>query len=301
MLSQEEKQELLNKLKEKKAVIQDLRSKLNELNDKKEKFFEEKDKVSKEIRSNISHLKGAKDVRDKLTGTVQTNKKSRDELNQDIKKKIDELKLLEAQKEDIVKKHNIQGNPVQLKKMIEEIEFRYETSVMSFDNEKKVMAQIKALKKQYEESNKVSTVWKQINQLSKEIETLKRDANLFHRQMQTQANQSQEKHEELIESSKMIKDLKKKEKDALDNFLKYKTEFNEYNDKLKKELTEINELYGKLDMNREEVKEVKRERQKRTLDEKRRDAEEKMKSGKKLTTEDILALQSGFSDDDDLD
>ena len=184
MLSQEEKQELLNKLKEKKAVIQDLRSRLKELNEQKEKFFEEKDKVSKEIRSNISHLKGAKDVRDKLTGTVQTSKKSRDELNQDIKKKIDELKVLEAQKEEIVKKHNIQGNPVYIKKMIEELEFKYETSVMSFENEKKVMAQIKALKKQYEESSKVSSVWKQINQLSREIEGLKKEANQFHKQMQ---------------------------------------------------------------------------------------------------------------------
>ncbi|MBT4540925.1 hypothetical protein HOC35_05415 [Candidatus Woesearchaeota archaeon] len=293
MLNPEEKNKLLEKLKDKKAIVQDLRSKLNEINEQKESAFEKKDKISKEIRGNISQLKGAKDSRDKLTGGVKSAKDSRDELNKKIKVKINELKKLENDKQDTMKKHNIQGNPIQIKKQIEKLEYQHETSVMSFDKEKVIMSEIRTLRKQYEESNKVSTVWKKINEISKEIETLKKEANLFHRQIQTQANQSQEKHEVLITSSKVIKDFKKKEKEEMDKFLKFKAEFNEHNDKLKTELKELNTLYGKLDMNREEAKEVRKKKERATLTERKKEAEYKLKHGGKLTTEDILAMQSG--------
>jgi uncharacterized coiled-coil DUF342 family protein len=291
MLNPEEKDKLLAKLKDRKAVVQELRSKLNDINEKKEKAFVEKDVFSKQIRSSISELKGAKDSRDKLTGNVKSAKGSRDDLNKKIKSKIDELKKLEKEKEDTMKKHNIQGNPVHIKKQIEKLEYQHETSVMSFDKEKKMMSEIKILRKQYDEATKVGTVWKGINALSKEIEALKKEANQFHKQIQSQANESQEKHETLIESSKSIKDLKKNEKEKMDTFLKLKTEFNESNVKLKEELKELNELYGKLDMNREEAKEVRKEKQKATLTERKKQAEYKLKHGGKLTTEDILAMQ----------
>lgn len=298
MLEPEEKKELLIKLKEKKDLVRDLRSKLNEINIEKEKCFHEKDKISSEIRNQISMLKDAKENRDKLTGVVKKSKESRDELNNAIKAKIEELKKYEQERDAIVKKHNIRGDPAMIKKEIERLEFQYETSVMSFDKEKEFMSKIKELKKRYEQVGKVSTVWKKIHDVSMEIEKLKQEANQFHKQIQTNAGQSQEKHEVLIESSKVIKDQKKSEKDLQTKFLEQKAKFNELNITLKKELEELNQIYTKLDMNRDEAREVRKESQRKTLAEKRKEAEDKMKRGEKLTTEDILAFQ-GTDDGED--
>ncbi|MBI4454027.1 hypothetical protein HY636_05275 [Candidatus Woesearchaeota archaeon] len=301
MLSIEEKNVLLKKLNEKKEIVRQLRSKLNEIHEQKEQWFKEKDKISGEIRKNIGQVKDSKTKRDTLSTTVKKNKETRDEINNQIKQKIDELKALEKEKSDIIAKYHIQEDPMQIKKMVEHLEFTLETNVMSFDKEKKLMDQIKALKKRYKEADKVSTVWKKIHSLSKEIETLKQESNLFHRQVQVQATQSQEKHETLIESSKIIKDLKKTELEAYDKFMVLKTQFTEVNAKLKEELKELNSIYEKLDMNKEEIIGMKKERQKKTLNEKRKEVGEKLKLGKKLTTEDILAFQSIDDDEDDSD
>jgi len=292
MLKQEEKQQLFEVLNKKKEVVKTLRSKLNEINDQKEKFYSEKNKHSTDIRNIIRNVKDAKSSRDKLSGSVKDEKKTRDELNQKIKDKIEVLKKMEKDKQDILTKHNIQGDPGRLKKEIERIEYNMETSVMSFDKERTMMKQIKLMKTKYKESEKVSGVWKKINELAKEIEQLKQEANLFHKKIQVQAKQSQEKHEVMIDSSKMIKDLKKKEKDANTNFLELKKQFTEMNDKLKGELKETNDLYGKLDINKEEMKKDRNNKQKQTIEDKKKEVDEKLKKGGKLTNEDLLAFQS---------
>lgn len=299
MLSIEEKNVLFKLLNDKKEIVRQLRSKLNEIHEQKEQWFKEKDKISDDIKKNIGQVKDSKTKRDTLSTTVKKNKETRDEINNQIKQKIDELKALEKEKSDIIAKHHIHEDPMQIKKMVERLEFTLETNVMSFDKEKKLMEQIKALKKKYKEADKVSTVWKKVHSLSKEIETLKQESNLFHRQVQVQATQSQEKHETLIESSNLIKDLKKTEKDAYDKFILLKKEFTEVNAKLKDELKELNSIYEKLDMNKEELKGMKKERQRKTLDEKRKEVGEKLKLGKKLTTEDLLAFQSMDDGEDD--
>ncbi|MFH1439408.1 MAG: hypothetical protein ABIG89_02505 [Candidatus Woesearchaeota archaeon] len=296
MLSQDEKKVLLSKVKEKKELIKELRSKLNDVNQQKEDAFEKKNKTSQDIKAAIAQLKDAKGKRDGLTDTVKKNKGNRNDLNKKIKEKVDELKKLELEKDAIVKKHNIKGDPISIKKQIDQLEYKLETSVMSFDKEKVLMKEINELRKRYKDVEKVSSVWKKIHPLSKEVDELRKEANTFHRKIQVQANQSQERHEILIESSKIIKDLKKKEKDAMDKFILYKKQFNEINDQLKDELREMNILYGKLDMNREEVKEIRKEKQNKTLEEKRKEVNEKLKSGKKLTTEDLLAFQSQDED-----
>ena len=296
MLTQGEKTGLLKQLNEKKALIKELRSNLNELNDQKEHWFEQKDKASKEIRKIIGDLKSSKIKRDELTVVVKKHKVSRDELNKKIKKQVSEMKVLEKEKDAIVKKHNIQGDPIQIRKQIDALEYKLETNVMSFDKEKALMKEIKDLQKSHKEADKVSSVWKKIRDHSKEIEKLKNEANVFHRQIQVQAGQSQEKHEVIIESSKIIKDLKKKEKESMDKFLGLKEKFNEANTKLKKELGEINKLYEKLQMNKEKLKVVRKEKQDKTLEQKRKEVDKKLKTGKKLTNEDILAFQSQGKD-----
>lgn len=296
MLSADEKKELLNKLNEKKEVIIGLRSKLNELGSQKEHWYRQRGAIYKEIHDKALQLNDSKNKRDELTSTAKTTKEQRDTLNKKITEKIAELKQVEAEKEEVMKEHNIKGSPAVspaiIKKEIERLEFYLETSVMSFEREKELMKKINELKKRYKETSKVSAVWKKMRMMADEIGQMKKEADLFYRKLRVEAGQSHEKHETLIETSKMIMDLRKKKYEAEMNFVEFKKQFKGVNAILKEEFKQLNEISEKLGTDKDEARKIKKANVKRTLEEKKKAVDEKLKTGKKLTTEDILAFQS---------
>ncbi len=293
MLDKDKKKELLNQLNEKKKKILDLKSKLNELNDQKEHWFHKKEEISKKIRSHISTIKNSKRERNVFTKQVKDSKGKREDLNKQIKDKINEVKKLNKEKKDIATKYGIEGDPSALKSQINKLEQKIETEPMSFDNERKIMKKIKEMKKKYDEALKVSNVWKKIHDVSKDIDKLKRKADSSHKSIQSKAKDSQEKHEEMVGASKEVNDLKKKEEEAYKKFLDFKAQFTKLNNELKELLPGINKIRGDLDLDKKEAKKIKELKKQKTLDEKRKEVQDKLSSGKKitLTTEDLLAFQ----------
>ncbi len=70
-----------------------------------------------------------------------------------------------------------------------------------------------------------------------------------------------------------------------------KKKFIEVNDKLKEKLVELNKLNEELKKHKLEVKELKERDEKEMLKSKEAEVQNKLKQGKKLTTEDILVMQ----------
>jgi uncharacterized coiled-coil DUF342 family protein len=87
------------------------------------------------------------------------------------------------------------------------------------------MKKINDMKKQLREVTEVSDVWTKINEVSGEIKQLKTDANSIHNEIQKKARLSQEKHEQMIEFSKHVDELKKAENEAFQKFSALKSEF----------------------------------------------------------------------------
>ena len=77
---------------------------------------------------------------------------------------------------------------------------------------------------------------KEIHELSKEVDELKKEGREAHRSIQSVAKASQESHESMIGISKELRDLKKKEKDSFNKFVEKKEEYNKlleiYNQKV---------------------------------------------------------------------
>ena len=71
----------------------------------------------------------------------------------------------------------------------------------------------------------------------------------------------------------------------------YKKDFNEVNTELKTKLDGLRAVKKKLEDNKIEFEESVKEYEKKSLDERKREIDEKMKTGMKLTTEDLLILQ----------
>ncbi|MBI3031917.1 hypothetical protein HYY69_00440 [Candidatus Woesearchaeota archaeon] len=285
------KQELLKQMHALKQAVQELKTTCNNLHQEKEKLYEEKQKVGNHIKELIGTLKQSKEKRDSFTQLVKDKKVKRDELHDAVKKKLDELKELEKQRGEVLKKKNITEHPSEIKRKIKALEYRIETSGMSFAKEQESMKQINSLKKRYQETAVASELNQKIATLEKEVRQLKQEANLSHHVVQSTAQESQKKHEELVGSSKEVEALRTKEKELYDAFSKLKHDFNEKNHELKEKLKQLNELYAQLDMDKEFKKHEKQKHDEATLEERRKQVDEKLKKGMKLTTKDIIAFQ----------
>jgi len=282
-------------INELKKDIQELRRSLNQVNDQKEALFQKREKLGKEIISLINITKNIRKKRDELTTSVKKFKVERKKLNEDITKKIDNIKKLNKEKRDLEHKKGIKESPSQLKREMDGIDFKIETSALSFDKEQKLMKHLKELKKKFKELTAMSSVWESTHGLSKEIDEEKKKADEFHKKIQDLAKESQEKHEVSIKNSKKIQGLKDEEEKVKKEITKKKEEINKINEKLKEKLKQI----GGRDATYKEEKKARKEnarlhekRRKKTISERQREVEDKLAKGEKLTTEDILLMQN---------
>ncbi|MBU2561122.1 MAG: hypothetical protein KKD17_02410 [Nanoarchaeota archaeon] len=291
-MNEEERKKTLAEIEVKRKELDTLKSKLNELHSQKEAWFEKKRKATQELSDVVRTIREAKGKRNTFTKQVKDSKQRRQELNTLLKDKFDEMKMLQKEKQEITRKFGIHVDPSRIQQEIEKLELSIETEALPFSVEQRVMKRIAEKKKLLDQAKEVSDVFEKIHLLSKEIDKTRKKADESHRKVQTKAEASQQFHEEIIESSKEVKELRAKEEEALKNFVEWKTKYNEQNDLVRAKIDEINELRGKIDgIDFAEKKKVKKEEEMKIVEQKR-SVEEKIKKGLKLTNEDLLAFQA---------
>jgi len=298
-MTDEERKELMRNLELAKKQIDELRNKLNQLNNEKEGWFKKKEEFGSQISSLIGSLSSNKKERNKFTNEVKELKIKRKELHDLIKTKISEVKKFNEQKSETAKKYGITSDPSNLIKEIQALEFKFETEGLTFDKEQKLMKIIKEKKKKLNEAKKISDVWEKTGKISKEIDDLKREADAIHKKIQSEAGHSQQKHEQLIGSSKEIDELRAKEQEAFNKFVEAKKNFSEINDKMQETLIQVIQLKQKLGLE-EEKRRPQREKQKvshqsessKLIENGEKIVNEKLKNKKKLTTQDLLLFQA---------
>jgi len=280
--------------------IRSLRSQISTINDEKEALFQKKKELVSKRTTVVKEIKDFRSQRDGLTTTVKELKTARTTLNQQIKDKIAHIKDLQQKKDELVIKLNIKEDPLKIRRQIEHLNMRVETEALSFEKEKEVMKAIRDLRKKYDSAKEVGTLLEEITKVSREIDELKTQANAEHRQIQTQASESQHKHEHMLEAVKGIDSLRKDEGDL-------ETQITEKKTKIKELSTQMEELLNKeakiLGVEREVQQEKKRQTQQsmqKKLADKQAEVSAKLKGKKTLTMEDLLILQGMDLDKEDL-
>jgi uncharacterized coiled-coil DUF342 family protein len=291
LLAEDEVKILLEELKRTETDVLELRKKLNKINADKESLFKKREALGQQIKDRIRELTGSKEKRNVLTHEVKEKKKQRDLLNAQITTEVGLIKVMKDDYEKLKKEKGVINDPSEILKQIDGIEFKIQTEPMSFDKEQKLMKNIKDLKKKYNEVKVLADKTKEIRDKSRIIDELKKKANALHKEVQQDAAQSQTYHEALIEEYKGIDEFRKEEQELREKFELYRNDFNQVNEELKKKLEALRSVKGKLEENKIEFQESVKEFEKKSLAEKKKDIDEKMKTGMKLTTEDLLVLQ----------
>ena len=262
------------------TTVEQLRSQLIMVDEKKENFFSEKRKWDERIVELLQKAKTLKQSRDEKTSTVQQLKEQRKTLATTLKDKISVVKKL-----PFFRKQKKKETPSSLKAKIERLERTIETEVMPFEKEKKLTAQIKTLKRQYSELS-VEEPLVERKTLNQEIKMLRKEADVLHHKVQETAKKSQEAHEELLQTFSGLDEARKKQKEFFEQFAQAKQEFQRLHAILKKKTDGRGQIGGS------GVTPHQRAARGQKLSKLVQSVEEKIKKGKKLTTEDLLAFQT---------
>ena len=265
--------------------VRTLRRDLENCKREKELWFKKKEELKEIINSKISEIKEIQTKKDKTVKEMSYLRKQRDLINQKVKALIGKIRSLSF-------KSGPSSSNILEKIKILEGKIEVETN---FKKEKQIMEEIKKLKKQHgeivKENNDHDTV-------EKEIKESKKIADEFHQKL-NEASQSEE-HKKFMDLSKEINLLKKEQEDAFAKFIEFKKKFNENSKEYKREnnkfkkLERPKEIKFKNNFKRErkiDAEEFKRQKDQKIIDKKIEEVENKIKTKKKLTNEDLIVLQ----------
>ncbi|MBS3163216.1 hypothetical protein J4427_00825 [Candidatus Woesearchaeota archaeon] len=268
--------------------ISRLKKQLTHFNEKKEFWFKKKEDLKGDIKKQIQQIKEIKLKTDESNISVVDMKKERDKYNDEVSRLIKEITKLNLQKREIFEKYKITEDPYKVQKHIEDIEKKLETET-SFENEKKLMKRLNALKSIYRES-KIKELIEHIDKLNKQLKESRKKANEFHKKIIATAVDTNG-YATFIDLSRKINDLRTEQENAFSKFIEYKKEFLKVNDLLKNLLKQSNEVSTKLNEVKHKEAQRKEESIRQIIRQKTQNVLEKFKKKKKLTTEDIIILQ----------
>ncbi len=257
--------------KDKLAVIRQLREVNPELN---------------RLASKISELKAS---RDRETALVREFKAKRDRANADVKLLSPEMKnALDAKESaiDILSRSKAKGrkSASQLYSELEALEMKIITEAMPFNKEKEIMKIVHEKRKQLEAVKAFSEAMKSHRDLFFRFSELRKQSFAFHSEVQKHAAESQKFHEELMAVVARIHELRQKKKALVEYLGKVKGDYSSADSELQKRLGEVSEAKKQLEA-------ISALRKKEAEEKKERELTSKLKSGKKLTASDLMALQ----------
>ena len=292
MLTEDEKQRSMSEFNSVKSKIQDIKKELDILNKEKEGWMTKKTSYKNEILKILGNVKELKTARNNLTSQVKMSKEERAKVDHKIPELEEQLKKLKTEKDELSQKLGLKKDIGFIKREIGAMNQKFETEPMSFGSEKKLMQEIKQKRKELEGAGEIMKIVGRIRAIHQELDMYNKIRTVSHSKVQSIARNSQSKHENMVEESKRIDELKSKEQEAFEKFKEVKERYKARSDEFKAELLNLNVVQKKLGIDEKEHKQVTEKQQNKTLIQKIKEVEDKLTKGEKLTTEDLLILQS---------
>lgn len=269
---------------------QDARGMLQKKYEEKESWFTKKEALKKEIQEAIQQIKDVKKQWDVSKAQQRQAKTQRDACNQKTKEIIAQIKPLQEGTKKTKELHP-RFHIEKIQHLIERLETKIETEVMPFEKEKELMVKIKKLKKQLDENLITLEGREQYYHLSKEIRDMKKKADDFHKRFLEERAKEKEAMDQFMQLTRKINDLRKRQEEAYQTFIALKQEYQQLAQQRKEHYQQRKTTHERKKQFRILHEQQRKEQEKRLILEKSRQVEAKLKTKKKLTTEDLIAFQ----------
>ncbi len=268
------KDKILDIKVQRRKLIEELRS----LRDKRRKLIEEK----KEL---VGRLLSLRDERKRKLDELEKVKKEKDEANKEFRERLDQLRVVQqlAQKEGNLAKLSLR----RIQKRIEELEWRQQTSILTPEEEKRIIAEIDRLEELMEKVRKAR---------QEEVSVLELEANV--KGLKLKLSQAINKANELREGIGRLKAEIASLMPKIDEYNKnidfIAGQIQEKNQTIEEMSRKLDSLYQEYRDKMVKLKEMKIARQRGIqldlLEQKRREIEEKEKKGEALTLDELRIL-----------
>jgi len=286
--------ELLEELEQKRQTAnyeaekhRQLRDRLNE---ETKKWVERRDELNAQVRELIEEASKHREQRDGLNQKVQEVKTKRDEWN----RKVSEFNDLVVQ----LKKKNMPRDGPPLRKMKQELkslEFKQMTSVLTTEKERELIELLSEMQAQIRERERSMEQNTEINEAIKNLKDSREKAEEFHRQVSELADSAQKEHDTMIELYDKADGLRKEADEAQENFIESKLNADEEHRRHIEFIRQVHDFDKIIAGLRQKVRKARKKKEETDAKKEAEEIFEKFKSGEKLSTEDIMALQkSGY-------
>jgi len=261
--------------------IGELSVRLKLLDAQKEQKYQEISNISLELNDLLkkaSELKASKQV---VAKQIQVKKGNRDKLNTQSSQLASKLRGFKTIQIVMPRSH---APASALRSQLDNLNMTLQTEVLSFGKEKKLMDTIRDLRAKLKQSELAESKLKEHGTIRITLRSTKSEADAIHREIQHAATSNSEIFTELATVSKRIATLK-------DAKLRLRAEIGSFKIQiaaLNRGLADRLSSWSKI---KQTVGDSRRASINKILVQKAEDAQEKLRTKKKLTTEDILAMQ----------
>lgn len=281
----------LETLKERNAAK---KAKISLLRDQIEEIVKKRDTLNSEVKRTSEEIKEVKGKRDSLNAKVK-----------ELKDKRDALRVLASQKREALSKlleqarrisEQLQGSMSELSRQIKGLEWFIQTNPLSTKAERNLVAKIGALEVNLVKHKGLRNVKDKLLQLRVEVGALRLQAQASHEELTKVAEESEKIHASMQELVKILV-AKRKEADAKHS------EYLEKNQERHDLVAELRANLERMDKVRAQIGEAKiipQLKAEKLKSKYKEAANEKLRTGGKLSFEEFQALMDdGGSEDDD--
>jgi len=263
-------------------------SKKNEigiLNRQVDETVRQRDALNNEVKTLSTKVRELKNKRDSLNAKVRELKQKRDEARTVASQKRATLSKLLEQAGQI--SEQLQGSMSELSKQVKRLEWYVQTTPLDPRSERNMVARIGELEAKLAKHKGLRNVREKLLRLKVEIAALRMQAQSAHQELTSIAEESEKVHAEMQEAVKLLT-IKKKEADQKHTeFLEQSKQRHETISLLKKNITRMEEIRSQIGEVKVSSKMEKAEKLKSKYKEA---ANEKLRTGGKLSFEEFKAL-----------
>jgi len=250
------------------------------------RLIEKRDKLNEQFKILRQETRKLKAERDSINKKVHALKSQRDETRTTIHTIIEEIKAA-REKISELKKKTPKRSHSDLKKELEDIEWRIQTTSLDLQEEKKLIENVKDLETQLSAYRKIEHQAKRIADLQQGLKALDEAGEKLHTELSALSQKSQETHEKMVAKIDEAKKIKE-EADALHYaYLQGREKTNPLNQERRK----LVEQKRKLQESQRQQDTTARKTAEKALKEKlESQAREKLQRGEKLSWEEFQLL-----------
>ena len=276
------------------------RKKRDRLNQETKRFAEQRDQLNSQIKKLLQEANRFKEKRDELNGKVREEKGNRDVLTKDytaIKSQLDKLKKSRMSSNEEI-------SIGKLRKELNGLEFKQQTSVLEADKERVLIERISYIKRQIKKKEKEMEGNEEVRELVQKVREAKKKMDDSHQKVNEYADLAQKEHDQMIDRFNQSDRIRKEADNSQEKFVDSKIRADEEHKK-HIELIHLVHDFDKIIFGLKQKKKASDRRPGKQAQAPAAPAQtgkaeaekiyEKFKKGEKISTEDLMLLQKfGF-------